>query len=403
MTNLLIVIMIFFWLMLIFYSFLTIAGVMERSRHKRQPLSSYPAVDILIPAHNEGKVIHKTLEAMSRIHYPGECHVYLLNDNSEDETPQIADEFDRLFTNIHHIRVPKGEPKGKSRVLNHGLSISKSPYFIVYDADNQPEPDAVTWLVEKAETTKDAAGAVGYVKTINIEKNWLTRMIGLEFQVHQLMMQSGRWLLFKIGSLTGTNMLLRREVIDELGGYDPYALAEDAELTMRIYAKGLVLPIVAESKTWEQEPEKVKTLVKQRTRWLQGNLYLLEKTFRSKAFWKNKTLLHTLHHLSVYLCFVILLAISHIFFVLGLFGLSTEFINSPLILFWYMSYIVFTIQHASAMVLDRTVNAQNSFTAIIMYFTYAQVFLILLVRSIILYVKARRKGKHVEWDKTVRF
>lgn len=62
-------------------------------------------------------------------------------------------------------------------------------------------------------------------------------MISLEFQIFQLLMQSGRWLLFQTGSLTGTNMLLRRSALEELGGYDPYAIAEDAELTLRITQK----------------------------------------------------------------------------------------------------------------------------------------------------------------------
>lgn len=395
--------MIFFWIMLLLYSLLTIAGVIDRSKNSKNSNTNYPPVDILIPAHNEGKVIQKTLEAMAGIQYPGNIHIYLLNDNSHDETEEIADEFSNVYKNIHHIKVPPGEPKGKSRVLNYGLSISESPYFVIYDADNQPEPDAVKLLVNKAETTKNAAGAVGYVKTLNMNKNWLTRMIGLEFQVHQLMMQSGRWALFRVGSLTGTNMLLRRDIINDLGDYDPYALAEDAELTMRLSSKGYVLPIVSKAKTWEQEPETIKALVKQRTRWFQGNIYLLEKSLFNKESWKDRTIFHTLHHISVYLFFVILLSISHVWFVLSIFGMNTEFVQSPLIMFWYMSYIVYTIQHASAMVFDETVSVYNSFISIIMYFTYSQVFLILLIRSMYFYMKNRRKGNHIQWDKTIRF
>ena len=37
----------------------------------------------------------------------------------------------------------------------------------VYDADNQPEPHALRMLVEHAETTEDAVGAVGHVRTVN--------------------------------------------------------------------------------------------------------------------------------------------------------------------------------------------------------------------------------------------
>lgn len=395
--------MIFFWIMLLFYSVLTIAGALDRSRQTFAEIGHYPPVDVLIPAHNEGVVMRRTLEAMASLKYPGDLHVYVLNDNSEDETGEIAEEFAGVYRYIHHIDVPPGTPKGKSRVLNYGLSISKSPYFVIFDADNQPESESVKLLVNKAETTEHAAGAVGYVKTLNMNRNWLTRMIGLEFQVHQLMMQSGRWMLFKTGSLTGTNMLLKREVIEELGGYDPHALAEDAELTMRISSRGWLLPIVPDARTWEQEPETVKTLVKQRTRWFQGNIYLLEKALLSKSSWQRRTIVHSLHHLSVYLLFVILLSISHIWLIVGLFGWSSNYIESPLIMFWYMSYVVYTVQQASAMVFDKTVSVYNSFISVIMYFTYSQVFLILLIRSLFQYIRNRRGKKQVEWDKTIRF
>ena len=37
-------------------------------------------------------------------------------------------------------------------------------------------------------------------------------------------------------------MLLRRSALEELGGYDPYAIAEDAELTLRITQKATSYP-----------------------------------------------------------------------------------------------------------------------------------------------------------------
>jgi hypothetical protein len=39
----------------------------------------------------------------------------------------------------------------------------------------------------------------------------------------------------------------------------------------------------------------------------------------------------------------------------------------------------------------------------IMYFTYAQLFVILLIRSMYTYIKSRIKGQSVSWDKTQRF
>nr|WP_318246782.1 glycosyltransferase [Bacillus norwichensis] len=395
----------FFWGLLLFYSILTLAGVYFRIK-KDNPtaLEKYPAVSVLIPAHNEGIVIQDTLSAMSKLEYPGELNIYLLDDGSTDDTALIGKDFQRTFSRIHYISVPPGEPKGKSRVLNYGLSFIKSEYFIVYDADNEPEPDAVRLLVEKAETTPGAAGAVGYVKTKNVAKNFLTQMIALEFQVFQLLMQCGRWQLFKIGSLAGTNMLLKRNLIEEAGGYDVYALAEDAELTIRLTAKGYLIPVVPESKTWEQEPETVKTFIKQRTRWLIGNIYLLEKLFTSPKFWREKAFHHSVHHLTVYLFFAILLLFSHIFFIGSLFDLFEPKYASPILMLWFMSYIVYTSQLVGVIVLDQDVSPIKVLMAFIMYFTYAQLFVILLIRSVAIYLWKRLIRKEtIKWDKTNRF
>lgn len=404
MTSLIIVIMAFFWTLLIFYSILTISGVWYRITFKDPPeLEVYPSVALLIPAHNEGIVIENTLRAMVRLEYKGKLDIYVLDDRSKDDTAEIAKEFAAVFSRVHYIPVPDGSPSGKSRVLNYGLSISDSDYFIVFDADNEPEPDALDKLVRTAETTNNAAGAVGYVKTKNRSANALTTMIALEFQVFQLLMQCGRWKVFKLGSLAGTNMLLRRSALEEIGGYDVFALAEDAEMTVRLTAKGYLLPVVPTSRTWEQEPERVKTFIKQRTRWLTGNIYLLEKSLRDLAHWKGKTFFLSLQHVMTYLVFVLVLLFSDIFFVMGISGYELPNMGAPLLILWFMSYIVYTSQLLSALVVDRNVTLKNVFFVLIMYFTYAQLFIILLLRSFTVYAWSRLRGKTIAWDKTKRF
>lgn len=397
------VIMSIFWILLLYYSYLTIAGVLDRySKKQAITLSNYPSVAILIPAYNEGIVIRQTLEAMLAIEYPGKLDVFLLDDQSQDDTREIALEFSTMFSRIHYVKVPKGEPIGKSRVLNYGLSITDSEYFLIFDADNQPNPDTVTRLVEQAHSEKKACGAVGVVKTINASTNMLTRMIAIEFQVFQLIMQSGRWKAFKTGSLAGTNMLLRRDVIEDIGGYDPYALAEDAELTMRITALGYTLPVVYEAETWEQEPETIKVYMKQRTRWMLGNIYLLEKSIRTWNFWKGRTLVHSLQHIMTYLLFIFLLLLSDIVLVLGLLGYGFDRATTPLILFWFMTYLVYTIQILAAQELEKTATPKNVFVGLIMYFTYAQLFVILLFRGVFAYIKSKMRKEVIVWDKTKR-
>lgn len=404
MTTLIVIIMAFFWVLLTFYSIMTVAGIWFRLAYRDAPeLDAYPSVALLIPAHNEGIVLEDTLRAMARLQYKGKLDIYVLDDSSKDDTAEIAQEFANVFSRIHYIPVPPGSPSGKSRVLNYGLSISDSEYFVVYDADNEPESDALEKLVRAAETTQNAAGAVGYVKTKNEDTNTLTRMIALEFQVFQLLMQCGRWTIFKLGSLAGTNMLLRRSVLEELGGYDVLALAEDAELTVRLTAKGYLLPVVPTSRTWEQEPEQVKTFIKQRTRWLTGNIYLLEKSLLDLTHWRGKTFFLSLQHVLTYLVFVGVLLFSDVFFIMSLAGYELPNMEAPLLILWFMSYIVYTSQLLSALVVDRNVSLKNVLYVFVMYFTYAQLFIILLIRSFSTYVWSRIRGTTIAWDKTKRF
>ena len=397
-------IVVLFWILLLFYSAVTISGIWYRLRFKNPPkIKHYPSVAVLIPAHNEEIVIENTLRAMARLKYEGKLDIYVLDDSSKDGTAGIVQEFAEVFSRIHYIPVPPGNPKGKSRVLNYGLSITNSEYFVVYDADNEPDPDALEKLVQAAETVPNAAGAVGYVRTKNVDTNILTRMIALEFQVFQLLMQCGRWAMFKIGSLAGTNMLLRRSVIEKVGGYDVYALAEDAELTVRFTAAGYVLPVIPTSHTWEQEPETLKAFIKQRTRWLTGNLYLLEKSLKDWSHWSGRTFVLSLQHLFTYLIFVLMLMISHSFFILSVTGVDIPIIGAPLMMLWFMTYIVYTAQLLSALVVDRNVSLTNVLYVLIMYFTYAQLFLLLLVLSISKYTWSKLRKKTIAWDKTQRF
>jgi len=139
LPKLVIAVSILFWILILCYEVLSVAGLIFRTRKKnKKPLERYPSVDVLIPCKNEGKVLFDTLNAMAKIEYPGEITFYILDDNSTDNAGEFADFFESKFKNFKHIRVHEGNPKGKSRVLNYGLTISKGVAVVVFDVDNEP-------------------------------------------------------------------------------------------------------------------------------------------------------------------------------------------------------------------------------------------------------------------------
>ena len=390
-----------FLFLLIQYTYLSLVGLNYKLKNQHSAVQTYPSVDVLIPAYNEGMVIKDTLEAMVRLHYPGSLKIYVLNDGSQDETGKIAAHYERMYQNVYHICVPAGHPKGKSRVLNYGLSVSHGEYFVVYDGDNQPEANAVKNLVEGVLNEVGAVGAVGTVRTLNAQHNLLTRMIAIEFQVFQLILQAGRWKANRIGSLPGTNMLLKRSVVEALGGYDVYALAGDAELTIRITASNQAIVVVPQAVTWEQEPETLHALIRQRTRWVEGNIYLMFKFFRKREWWTKKCLHHLFYYLSVYIFFPLVLLLSNIAFFFGVFGVFQLDFPFPFFVIWFVAYFVYTMQLILAQWYDETLDLKSIFISFIMYFTYAQLFVWVLINGFSGYLHTRRT-KQTKWVKTNR-
>ncbi|BBP87230.1 hypothetical protein BsIDN1_08480 [Bacillus safensis] len=126
-----------------------------------------------------------------------------------------------------------------------------------------------------------AGAVVGKFRVINAAKNLLTKFINIETICFQWMAQGGRWKWFGIATIPGTNFAIRRHILEELGGWDVHALAEDTELTIRVYNLGYVIRFFPAAITWEQEPETWKVWWRQRTRWARGNQYVVLKFFKA--------------------------------------------------------------------------------------------------------------------------
>src|SRR5436189_91412 len=103
------------------------AGPNDNRRHRdcitTGPLRpGAPAGSILIPAHNEEKVIERTVRAMLRLDYPADrLEILVVNDGSTDGTAAILDRLASEDARVRPSHVQPGEGgKGKSRALNLG-------------------------------------------------------------------------------------------------------------------------------------------------------------------------------------------------------------------------------------------------------------------------------------------
>lgn len=405
--------LILIWLMLLYHMFLmqggyrhfqTFESVIPKWEKKMRDL---PTVSVFIPAHNEEIVIAQTLQAMSRLYYPKDkLEVIVINDNSSDRTGEIAQEFANKYSFICVIETqPTNKGIGKSSALNEALSQSSSEIIVVYDADNTPEKMAVWYLVMGLINDPKSAAMVGKFRVINAKKTWLTRFINIETICFQWMAQGGRWRWFKVATIPGTNFAIRRSIVEKLGGWDVRALAEDTELTIRLYNLGYHIRFFPAAITWEQEPETLRVWWNQRTRWARGNQYVVLKFMRQIFKMKRKRIIFDLFYFFfTYFLFFFGVIVSNTLFIINLFYDLNLSIGNVALILWGLAFLLFLVEVMITLSIEKAeMNRTNFLFVIVMYFTYSQMWIVLVMNSLYLETKRMLFRQEVKWYKTERF
>ena len=400
---------ILIWFMIAYQFILTFFGYLNNIKSLKELKSfsqsdlDYPTCSILIPAHNEEMVIAKTIEAMLRLDYPKEkLKIIVINDDSTDNTKEIILNYSKNHPNVELFDVPKGEGgKGKSRALNLGIKNVNSELIAIYDADNTPDPNALKYLVAQLITKKELGAVLGKFRTVNKNRNILTKFINIETLSFQSILQAGRWQLHNIATLPGTNFVMWTWLINKLGGWDENALTEDSELSIRIYQEGYKIKFVPYSITYEQEPEKWNIFIRQRTRWVRGNNYVIGKFFKQIPKFKNRGLaFDLLYTLSLYYIFFVAIIISDLIFIVSSLNLISFSILGPYSIVWIMAFFLFIFEIYLALSYDDEDKLKKIPILILMYFTYCQLWIYIVIKAA--YIDYVKKEKRF-WDKTERF
>jgi len=404
-----VLVVILIWFMIAYQFVLTVAGFFHalRSARERREVDAmrfdWPDVAVLIPAHNEGIVIRHTIEAMLAFDYPADRYqVLVVNDGSSDDTGAIVREYAERDRRVRLIDVKPGEGgKGKSRALNIGLSHTDAGLIAVYDADNTPEPESLRYLVAQLLLHPELGACIGKFRTVNKDRNLLTRFINVETLSFQSIVQAGRWKMFGVSTLPGTNYVIRRPLLDHLGGWDESAITEDSEMSIRIYMEGFRIKPIPYAVTHEQEPETWKVWFKQRTRWVRGNNYVAKKFVRQIPQFKDKLLaVEVLYLLSLYYVFFVAILASDLLFLMSVLKLAAIPLPGPYTAVWLLAFLLFIMEIVLALSYDREDSFAKIGLIVLAYFTYCQLWIVVVARALWMDVVTREKQT---WVKTLRF
>ena len=171
------VINIIFWIIVffIFYSFigyplsLLILSRIIKKKDNYVDTTLRPFVSIIIPVHNEERVIEQKLNNLINLNYPKQLvEIIIASDNSTDRTNEIVEQF--ISKNrTHDIKLYKvNKRQGKTNAQNEAVNIAKGEILIFSDANAILDKDSIIHLTSSF-TSEDivyVTGRLKYVKNL---------------------------------------------------------------------------------------------------------------------------------------------------------------------------------------------------------------------------------------------
>jgi exo-beta-1,3-glucanase (GH17 family)/cellulose synthase/poly-beta-1,6-N-acetylglucosamine synthase-like glycosyltransferase len=238
--------------------------------------TTLPAVSVHVPIHNEPPdMVIETLNALARLDYP-DYEVVVIDNNTTDRNlwqpveshcKRLGEQF-RFF----HVDALAGFKAG---ALNYALARtnSRAEIIAVIDSDYTVEAD---WLRDLTPQFLNPKIAI-----VQAPQDYRDDLVN----TFKAMCYAEYRGFFFIGMITrnernaiiqhGTMSLIRRSVLEQIGGWAEWCITEDAELGLRIFAQGHEAVYIPKSYGKGLMPDTFTDYKKQRFRWAYGAIQIL--------------------------------------------------------------------------------------------------------------------------------
>ena len=212
--------------------------------------SDWPRVTAVIPARNEADGIAESIGSLARQDYPGPFSIVLVDDDSEDDTAELARHAaagigaDRAFTLISSRGLASGWT-GKLWAVRQGVEAANNApeppdYLLLTDADIVHTPDSVRALVARAESGRYVLTSL--MARLRCESSWERSHVPA-FVFFFQMLYPFAWVNDVRNATSGAAggcMLVRAGALKQAGGVESIrdALIDDCSLAEKLKAVG---------------------------------------------------------------------------------------------------------------------------------------------------------------------
>ena len=243
--------------------------------------ASLPLVDVLITYCGESQdVLMDTVRATVAQDYPRSLfRVVILDDSASSEVSALIARLEHENegqVKIHYsTRSTSVRTHSKAANLNHGLDFldqldrDHAEYIAVLDVDMIPEPHWLETVTSHISNDHQVGLANSFQNFYNLPSSDRLGHNDLFRAAHTMLVLQD---LAGRSACTGTGFVVRREALDQVGGFPTESLAEDFLLSIRLTGKGWKVCHVPGQLQWGLAPESFSGMIKQRQRLILGHL-----------------------------------------------------------------------------------------------------------------------------------
>lgn len=242
----------------------------DAATETRPNAAPLPRVSILVPLFRETEIAHALIARLARLTYPKCLLDVILVLEEEDHLTQATLAGIDLPPWVRAVVVPDGQPRTKPRAMNYALDFCQGHIIGIFDAEDAPDPDQITRIARRfQQVPHEVACLQGILDYYNPAQNWLARCFTIEYATWFRTMLPGMARLGLAIPLGGTTLYFRRDVLEDLGGWDAHNVTEDADLGFRLARHGYRTEMIG-TVTEEEANCRAWPWIKQRSRWLKG-------------------------------------------------------------------------------------------------------------------------------------
>lgn len=266
------------WLtvMLVYQMYLTVFGFGKKTRDyaSHDPASRFL---VLVPAHNEEKVIGDIIANLQRMDYPQELYdFYIIADNCMDNTEQVARELGAKV--IVHTKESPDAPTGKPIALKAALEElgdyqQRYDLLMIFDADNLIDEN----MFREVNSQFIDKGRPDMIQCYLGAKNKQGLVAWFYYSSYTITNRFFQLAKYRRGlncTVGGTGYAITTSYLKERGGWTTCSLTEDIEIQVEATLEGRRILWNHNTRVYDEKPTSVRASLRQKIRWAQGHWYV---------------------------------------------------------------------------------------------------------------------------------